>query len=105
MSEIKVARGQVQSILVASWDAALEAIDGREITLDGIHGTVKVDRSRRFDTRVMHIKSAKGRRSEAYQETRRRLRDDWDSDLTQDVEACCAIAQALGVTFAAKAST
>lgn len=104
MSEIKVARNQVVSTVVATWDAALEAIDGREITLDGIHGTLKVDRSRRFDTRVMHMKSPKGRRTESYQETRRRLRDDWDSDLTQDAETCCAIVQALGVTLAVKTS-
>lgn len=97
--EIKVAKGQSKAVVVSTWEQSLEAMDGREVTLDGIHGTIRIERPRPFDTRVMHYKSPKGRRSEAYQATRRRLRDDWDSDLTGDADACVAIAEALGVSF------
>lgn len=71
-----------QKVGVSSWDEALDAIDGKEYTLDGVHGRFKVDRSRAHDTRVTHEPSARGRRSEAYLETKRELRDDWSSDLT-----------------------
>jgi len=58
-----------------------EAIDGQPYTLDGIAGTIRVEGESPY-TRVTHYKSDAGRRTEAYQATKRMLRDDWDTDLT-----------------------
>jgi hypothetical protein len=82
--------------VVASWDDALDMVDGLRFMLDGVDGVITVDRSRRFDTRVYHKTSAKGRRSVAYQATRARLRDDWDTDLTES-DRLVSIVEALGI--------
>lgn len=69
------------------------------MTLDGVHGIVKISRPRSYDTRFEHHPSPKGRRSEAYRATRSRLGDDYTSDLTEAGELQAAICEALGVTF------
>jgi hypothetical protein len=72
---------------VASWDEALDAIVGREVVLDGVHGTIEVEHvysgsGARIDTRVHHEPNVRGKRSEAYQRTKALLRDDWSMDLS-----------------------
>lgn len=67
---------------VSSWDEALNVINGKPYVLDGIHGHLKVDRSRQFYTRVMHEPSKRGRQTDAYLKLKREYHDDWDTDLS-----------------------
>lgn len=84
---------------VTDWSQALDAIDGRTYTLDGVHGTIKVDRRDPLRTHVSHEPSAKGKRSAPYLATKARLRDDWSTDLSWS-ERLADIASALGVVMA-----
>lgn len=74
--------GRKKKVEVSSWDEALDVIDGKRYTLDGIEGVIHVDRSRRFDTRVDHHPTAKGKKTEAYLKIKRQLGDDWSTDLS-----------------------
>lgn len=65
-----------------------ELFDGRTCTLDGVHGRL-VHRQvqctypyNRIDHRLYHVASPKGRQSAEYQAAKRRLGDDYDTDLT-----------------------
>ena len=85
--------------IVRSFDAALDLIHGKTVKdSEGIEGVLKVDRSRPYDTRIMHVKTPKGRATEAYQKTRRELKDDWDTDLSTS-ESLVPIMTKLGVRF------
>lgn len=86
-------------VLVRSWNEALDVIDGKAITLDGIHGHIRVERPAKHVTRVIHYPSPRGKASEAYKDQKRKYRDDWMSDLTGS-DRLVPIAYKLGVRFA-----
>lgn len=83
---------------VTTYQEALDVMDGRTYTLDGIHGTIKVERFNGMTT-ISHRPSKKGQNTEAYRETRRKLGDDWSTDLSQS-ERFGEIAHDLGIRFA-----
>lgn len=78
-----------------------DAMDELTYTLDGVHGTFRHVLHRHLsgyiESRLTHVPSAAGKRSKAYQTVKAKLRDDWESDLTQDIDGYCAIALALGI--------
>lgn len=74
--------GRKKKVKVSSWNEALEVIDGKRYTLDGIEGVIRVDRSRRFYTRVNHDPTAKGKKTAAYLKIKKQLGDDWSTDLS-----------------------
>lgn len=83
-----------RKVVVHSWDEALDVVDGKRVTTkDGVEGIIRIDRSRRFDTRFQVIPTAKGRRTEYYREIKRQLHDDWDYDLTDAVESAVELAE------------
>jgi hypothetical protein len=82
-----------RKVIVRSWDEALDVVDGKRITWEGVEGIVRIDRSRRFDTRFQVIPTPKGRRSSHYLEIKRQLHDDWDFDLTESPESSVKIAE------------
>lgn len=84
-------------VLVKSWQEALEAVNGRAYTLDGVHGHIKV-RTHAGRTTVYHEASPRGRTSKPYLETNRKLRYDWDTDLTMS-ERLPVIMYELGIDF------
>lgn len=79
-----------------SWKHVLREIDGREYILDGIHGTIQVD-LHPYNTRVMHEPSKLGKETEAYQATRRVLRDEWSTDLSQSERVVTIAYELLGL--------
>lgn len=85
-----------------SWDDMLDEMNGRAYTLDGIHGTIKVERTPSAlhgglpILKVTHEPSKRGQKSDAYAKTRRQLGDDWNTDLTWS-ERLADIAVTLGV--------
>lgn len=68
-------------ITVATYDDALEAMNGRPYCLDGIHGTIRIERFRGTKTICRHP-SKRGQDTDAYREMRTKLGDDWVTDLT-----------------------
>jgi hypothetical protein len=86
--------------IVSSWDAALSLLDGKTIKdNEGIEGTFKVDRSAGpYRTKLMHVKTPKGRATEQYQAQKRQYRDDWDTDFTHS-EDLTPILNELGIRF------
>jgi hypothetical protein len=85
--------------IVSTWDAALRLVDGKTVKdSEGIEGVLKVVRLGPHDTRLMHVKTEKGKRTAAYQATRAKLHDDWDTDLTNS-DSSQAIMEELGVRF------
>ena len=80
-------------------------LDGKEWTLDGIHGHFQHETSearypyRRIVERLNHVPSAKGMQSKRYKAIRRKLGDDWTTDMTNSVESYCDVATALGFTM------
>jgi hypothetical protein len=82
--------------------AIFEFLNGKRYTLDGISGHFKyrtyeaIYPSRRTVHKLSHEADARGRRSERYQETKRKLQDDWSTDLTDSIERYCDIAHKLG---------
>jgi hypothetical protein len=76
-----------KKVVVRSWDEALDVLDGKKLVLDGVDGVLRVRRRRDqygpvLTGVLMHVPSAKGKQSAKYLETKRQLRDDWDTDLT-----------------------
>ena len=80
-----------RKVYVSNWDEALDAVNGKEYVLDGIHGHLKVTRSiDRFGlpvTSFVHEPSRKGKTSEAYLERRRELGDDRHTDFRDSERA------------------
>ena len=70
---------------VRTMDEAFAVIDGATMTIDGVQGTLRVVVHRGMSS-VQHRATAKGRLSQAYQDARRKLGDDYVSDVT-DTEA------------------
>ena len=67
-----------------------EFLDGREYTLDGVHGHFRYRVLGRLTTKheLAHIPSDQGRESEAYLEVKRKLGDDWTTDLSNSLRHC-----------------
>lgn len=80
-----------------SYDDALNFINGKAYKLDGVAGKIKVSGERPY-TKVEHIPSKAGMRTEAYQWLRRELKDDYVTDLTWS-ERLVDIMIELGVNF------
>ena len=87
-------------------DEIFEFLDGKEWTMDGVHGTLVYVHRQIPETAVFyggwwehtleHRASEEGKRSEAYQKTRRSLRDDYTTDLTDAFDTYINIAVELG---------
>lgn len=84
-------------IRVTTYAQALEAMNEKTYTLDGIHGTIKVE-TWSGRTKVSHEPSKKGQKTNAYNDIRRQLGDDWSTDLTYS-ERFGEIAYGLGIRF------
>mgnify|MGYP000860233223 CR=1 FL=1 len=67
--------------IVRTMDEAYAVIDGATMTIDGVQGTLRVV-TRRGMSIVEHCATAKGKASAAYQDARRKLGDDYVSDVT-----------------------
>ena len=104
MKRHRVGKGRRHPIrIVKSWDAALDILDGKKwVDDEGIEGVFKVDRSRKYDTRVMHIKTPKGRATEAYQKQKREYHDDWDTDMTGSEELPTIAHDVFGVRWSGR---
>lgn len=80
-----------------------EYLDGKPYTHNGISGRILyVEYPAFYPYRhtaqsIVHEADEAGKQTEAYQETKRTLGDDWDSDLT-DSESLVDIAVACGMT-------
>jgi len=89
---------------VSSWDEALELVDGKKVVLDGIEGIIKVRKTPKSPyygystTSVSHVPTAKGMKSAKYIQTKRKLGDDWSTDLS-DSETLPALMQKLGIVL------
>jgi len=76
-------------------------LHGKRATLDGIEGIFQHEvREARYPyphtvERLNHLPTARGKRTDAYRETKRRLGDDWSTDLT-DSDRYFEIATKLG---------
>lgn len=79
-----------------SYDQALDFINGKAYKLDGVAGKLKVERGPYL--KVEHVPSKAGMKSEAYLAVKRKLRDDYVTDLTWS-ERFPEIMVALGVVF------
>lgn len=66
-------------------------VDGQSYTLDGISGTLTVERDARGITRLLHTADAKGRGTDTYRERRRQLGDDYSSELPGDLYGNIAV--------------
>lgn len=81
-----------------------EFLNGKTYTLDGISGSFRHEvRKAAYPyphtyERLIHEADTEGLRSEPYLAQKRELRDDWISDLTDNVERYVAIAYELGYT-------
>ena len=82
-------------------DELFEVLNGRKVVHNGIEGVL---RYRVTDAvypyphtihRLSHEATAKGKRSAQYQEIRARLRDDWETDLTDAPESLLRICAVL----------
>lgn len=77
-------------------------LQDKKYTLDGIEGIFKARTYTTFyghsSIRIDHKPTSKGKKSEAYQEIKRQLGDDFDSDVTED-ERLCDIATELGFVW------
>lgn len=79
-----------------------EFLEGRLYVLDGIEGRFEVTTVYatypypRTIHGMQHVPTAKGRKTEKYQEVKRELRDHWDTDLSDNIERVTEIAHELG---------
>ena len=77
-------------------------LDGRAYTLDGVHGKFEVSKREALYPyhhtaySLYHRPSTKGKKSATYRKIKRDLGDDWDSDLSDQIEKFCDIARKLG---------
>lgn len=82
-----------------AWQHIEDAIDGRTFTLDGVSGTLRVYRTPHA-RRITHEANARGKRSRAYRETKAKLRDDYDTELTWSERIVTIAYRILGTTEA-----
>lgn len=83
-----------------------EQYNGRKVKVDGIECEIKVDiYTRKYPTEALMISvyaepTARAKRTEQYKEARRKLGDDWATDvLDSDIEVQVDILTQLGVVF------
>jgi len=82
-----------------------EFLDGRTVTLDGVHGELRYESYRavypyeHVRHTLVHKPSEKGQRSKAYLSQRRELGDDWQTDLTNSIERTTDLALQFGFDF------
>ena len=72
------AKGKIMTL-----EQAQEKINGMRWKIDGVDGTLRVERINGM-TEFVHYPSAAGKRSKRYQETRRKLGDDFTTTITAD---------------------
>lgn len=80
-------------------------LDGRKFTHKGISGHLKHDRMwgihpLRVTERLLFIPDVLGRQTQEYLDSKKKLGDDWISDLTDDIETYCSYALELGFVLA-----
>lgn len=63
-------------------DRAEQYIDGMTLTLNGVAGTIRIERIGGM-TEYVHVPSAAGKRTESYQAMRRKLGDDYTTRVTE----------------------
>lgn len=90
-------------LLIAA-NEIFDFLHGKEYILHGIHGIFeyKATFSRylnRWEHSLYHNPSEIGQQTEEYRKTRRKLGDDWTTDLTNNIESYCAIATKLGYIY------
>ncbi len=66
-------------------EQAYAKIDGMKWKIDGVDGTLRVERINGM-TEFVHYPSAAGRRSKRYRETRAKLGDDFTTQITADFD-------------------
>ena len=64
-------------------DGAYEILDGMSYKLDGVAGTIRVERVNGM-TELVHHASAAGKRSAKYRATREQLGDDYTTTVSND---------------------
>lgn len=84
-----------------------EFLNGRYYALNAIEGQFNHSYwySRAFKQYfeyLYHTPTANGKQSPAYQSTAAELEDDWDTNLTDNIERYCAIALELGYEYSAE---
>lgn len=83
-------------------NSIFEFLNGKEYTLNGIHGYFKHDvwvGRQRTTEYLRHIPSKRGMATEIYKQEKRKLGDDWSTDLTNGLRYC-DIAIELGCVYA-----
>jgi hypothetical protein len=79
-----------------------EKLDGKNYTHNGIPGKLKhgvyKDRFNLTVNKLYHQASAKGKKTAAYLAIKATLGDDWDTDLTNNIDLYCEIARKLGIS-------
>ena len=77
-----------------------EYLDNKSYTLDGISGRFQHCARTLIGGHIAHTlhhePDAIGKLSEEYMTIKRELKDDWSTDITQDIEHYCSIAIELG---------
>jgi len=88
---------------ISGMNNVFEFLNGRFVTIDGVAGRLRhevfVDWLGLTVERLMHDATPAGRRSNSYREIRRRLGDDYSTDLTQNLERYCALTARLGFAW------
>lgn len=64
-------------------EQAFEIINGMDWKLDGVAGTLRVERINGM-TEIVHHPNSAGRRTKKYRETRQQLGDDYTTTITAD---------------------
>jgi len=82
-----------KKVTVSSWEEALEVVNGKTITYEGVECVIKagVDRGIWGPRSFLRLEpTRKGKRSEAYQVDRRKLGDDFDIEPNSENQATIA---------------
>lgn len=78
-------------------------LDNKPYVLDGISGILRHEVSdavypySHVVERLIHIPDDEGKKSKEYRQKRIKYRDDWVTDLTDNIDGYCKIAKELGI--------